>query len=64
MGTPSLDEIEAAVTRMELRYAASTHFSAYRALCQRFERDLADRRDLALAKSAALMLIKYLEGDA
>lgn len=64
MGKPSLDEIEATVTRMEQRYAASTHFSVYRALCQRLERDLADRRDLALAKSAALMLIKYLEGDA
>ena len=60
---PSVEEIEATVQRMEARYAGSIHFAAYRALCRRFEADLADRRDLALAKSAALMLIKQLEGD-
>ena len=60
---PSLDEIEATVKRMEARYGGSIHFEAYRTLCRRFEADLPDRRDLALAKSAALMLIKQLEGD-
>lgn len=49
---------------MEARYGGSIHFSAYRALCLRFEADLKNRRDLALAKPAALMLIKQLEGDA
>jgi hypothetical protein len=60
---PSVEEIEATVARMETRYGGSIHFAAYRALCRRFEADLLDRRDLALAKSAALMLIKQLEGD-
>ena len=63
MTTPSLQEIEATVQRMERRYGGSVHFAAYRALCERFEADLDDRRDLALAKSAALMLIKQLEGE-
>ena len=60
---PALEEIEATVVRMEQRYGGSIHFAAYRRLCRRFEVDLTDRRDLALAKSAALMLIKQLEGD-
>ena len=60
---PSVEEIEATVQRMEARYGGSIHFPAYRALCLRFKADLADPRDLALAKSAALMLIKQLEGD-
>jgi hypothetical protein len=60
---PPLEEIEATVRRLEQRYGGSRHFAAYRVLCRRFEADLADRRDLALAKSAALMLIKQLEGE-
>jgi hypothetical protein len=60
---PSVEDIEATVQRMEARYADSIHFPAYRVLCLRFEADLDDRRDLALAKSAALMMIKQLEGD-
>lgn len=63
MSPPTRLEVEATVERLEQRYAASPHFPAYRALCQRFAADLADPRDLALAKSAALMLIKQLEGD-
>jgi hypothetical protein len=63
MAAPALAEIEATVERMERRYAHSVHFPAYRTLCLRFAADLADPRDLALAKSAALMLIKQLEGD-
>jgi hypothetical protein len=60
---PTLEEIEATVQRLEQRYGSSIHFAAYRALCRRFEADLGDRRELALAKSAALMLIKQLEGE-
>ena len=60
---PELAEIEATVVRMEARYGGSIHFPAYRRLCERFAADLSDPRDLALAKSAALMLIKYLEGE-
>lgn len=63
MSGPSLEEIEATVKRMEARYGASGYFEAYRRLCERFEADLSDPRDLALAKSAALMLVKYLEGE-
>ncbi|KKB11066.1 hypothetical protein VE25_14905 [Devosia geojensis] len=59
---PTLEEIEATVLRMEAKWVGSAHFAAYRDLCRRFEADLADPRDLALAKSAALMLIKELEG--
>jgi hypothetical protein len=61
---PSTEEIEATVERMEARFGGSIHFAAYRALCRRFAADLQDRRDLALAKSAALMLIKQLEEEA
>ena len=61
---PELAEIEATVARMEARYGGSIHFAAYRRLCEQFAADLSDPRDLALAKSAALMLIKYLEGEA
>ncbi|UJW84093.1 hypothetical protein [Devosia sp. SL43] len=63
MAAPALVEIEATVERMERRYAGSIHFAAYRALCLRFSADLSAARDLALAKSGALMLIKQLEGD-
>ena len=58
---PSLAEIEATVERMEARFGGFIHFAAYQSLCWRFEADLQDRRDLALAKSAALMLIKQIE---
>lgn len=59
---PTLEELEATVTRMEARWRTSPLFAAYAALSLRFEVDLADRRDLALAKSAALMMIKFAEG--
>lgn len=59
---PGLEEIAATVRRMEERYAGSALFPAYRVLCQRFEADLADPRDLVLAKSAALMLIGQVDG--
>ena len=63
MDAPSLAEIEATVQRMERRYANSPHFSDYVALCRRFDADLSDPRDRALARSAALMLLKAMAGE-
>jgi hypothetical protein len=60
---PTLEELEATIARMEARWRSSPLFDAYEALCLRFEADLVDRRDLALAKSAALMMIKFAEGE-
>ncbi len=59
---PSLAEIEETVTRMEARYSASPLFADYLRLKERFDADLSDARDRALARSAALMLIRY-EGE-
>ena len=56
---PSLKEIEATVTRMEERYRDHRLFADYLRLKERFDADLSDARDRALARSAALMLIKY-----
>ena len=58
---PTLAEIDATVARMEQRYRDAGLFEAYRRLTERFAADLADPRDLALSKAAALMLIKYAE---
>ena len=63
MAQAALADIERTVERLQRRYTTSPHYAAYLVLCRRFEADLDDRRDLALAKSAALMLIKQLEGD-
>jgi len=60
MRAPGLPEIQATVQRMEARYAGSPHFSDYLALCHRFDADLEDPRDRALARSAALMLLKQM----
>ena len=65
-GNPDLAEIAATVERMEARYAASPSaeanrlMAAYRRVCQRFADDLADPRDVALSKGAALMLIREM----
>ena len=56
---PGLSEIEATVARMEDRYAGHPLFADYRRLVDRFAADLSDRRDLALSKAAALMLLKF-----
>jgi hypothetical protein len=56
---PDLDELEATVARMEARYPDHQLFADYKRLCERFAADLTDPRDLALSKSAALMLIKF-----
>jgi hypothetical protein len=64
---PSLAEIEATVERLEARLspsdAAGTQrlLTAYRKLDARFRADLADPRDLALSRGAALMLIKFVD---
>jgi hypothetical protein len=66
-GRPSLDEIEATVSRLEERLAASRRpdvlalLASYRELDRRFRADLADRRDLALSRGAVLMLLKHLD---
>lgn len=58
-------ELQATVHRMESRLRADAHpevrtlFRLYEALCPRFEEDLSPHgRDIALARSAALMLIQ------
>lgn len=56
---PSLEEIEATIKRMEVRYRDHPLFAEYHKLTERFDADLSDPRDRALARSAALMLIKY-----
>ena len=60
---PSLREIEETIRRMEERYRDHPLFAEYRKLRDRFDADLSDARDRALAKSAALMLIKYESED-
>ena len=56
---PELSEIQSTIARMEARYGGHPLFADYRQLCERFAADLADPRDLALSKAAALMLIKF-----
>jgi hypothetical protein len=61
---PDYDEVAATVARMEARFAAMDEardlMEAYSRTVRRFESDLANPRDLALSKGAALMLIKAL----
>ncbi|ANL33098.1 hypothetical protein [Rhizobium phaseoli] len=60
---PTTVELRSTIDRMENVYRcyeeASALFNAYEKLCQRFEQDLADERDVLLSKRAALMMIKY-----
>jgi hypothetical protein len=48
---------------MEARFdtdpRAASLMGSYRDLCARFETDLADPRDIAISRAAALMMIKY-----
>jgi CHASE3 domain sensor protein len=66
---PALDDIEDTVLRMEQRFRGSkiteaqSLMQAYDDLNRRFEADLSDRRDLALSRGGALMLIKVLVED-
>ena len=61
---PDYDEVAATVARMEARFAAMDEardlMEAYTRTVRRFESDLANPRDLALSKGAALMLIKSI----
>jgi hypothetical protein len=51
---PTLEEIEATVVRMEERHRNHPLFASYLRLKHRFDADLSDPRDRALAKSAVL----------
>jgi hypothetical protein len=61
---PDYDEVAATVAKMEAQFAALNEardlMEAYGRTVRRFESDLADPRDLALSKGAALMPIKAL----
>ena len=63
---PTLEEIEATVGRLEARLAAvrtpetARLLAALHKLDARFRADLADPRDLALSRGAALMLVKFV----
>ncbi|WP_454287757.1 hypothetical protein [Rhizobium arsenicireducens] len=62
--SPSLEELEATVTHMTERYAASDDqrvvelIRVIRTLDRRFMADLSDPRDLALARASALMVVR------
>lgn len=62
-GTPDLTELQATIARMQARFDADPRatdlMKRYRDLRIRFEADLADPRDIALSRAAALMMIKY-----
>lgn len=64
--TPDLTELQATIARMQARFDADPRaadlMQRYRDLCIRFEADLADPRDIALSRAAALMMIKYQLG--
>jgi hypothetical protein len=62
---PGLEELEEMVARMEARLAAigtpegRRLMALYRDLSARFAADLADPRDVALSRGAALMLLRW-----
>ncbi len=60
---PSTREIHETIERMEARYRDHPRFADYERLRRRFDADLSDERDRALSRAAALMLIKYENGD-
>ena len=68
-GPPTLEDLEATVKWLEVRLSTSPKreiqalIARYRQLDSRFRADLADPRDLALSRGAALMLIKTLDVD-
>jgi hypothetical protein len=63
---PTRDEIDGTVARMEARLDAlpagniKALMESYRRVCVRFANELADARDIALCRSAALMLVQEL----
>ena len=66
---PEIAEIEATVVRLEARLRQSERpqtlelLAIYDQLDRQLVADLADRRDLALSRGAALMLIKLFDAD-
>lgn len=60
---PTVDELKSTIVRLESNYRrhdeAGALFEIYQKLCECFEQDLADERDLLLSKGAAMMMIKY-----
>lgn len=60
---PTTPELMSTIARLEQRYRrhadAADLFTVYEKLCERFEDDLAEERDVLLSKAAALMLVKY-----
>jgi hypothetical protein len=63
---PDYEEIAATVAHLEAQFderddvRARPLMDAHRAVSDRFSGDLSDKRDLALSKGAALMLVKTL----
>ncbi|MBB4195404.1 hypothetical protein GGE45_006310 [Rhizobium aethiopicum] len=61
--TPTTAELMSTIVRLEQKYRrydkATALFAVYEKLCERFEEDLAQERDVLLSKAAALMVIKY-----
>lgn len=60
---PDLTELGETIVHMEARFDADPRTTAlmerYRVLCDRFTQDLADPRDVAVSRAAALMMVKY-----
>ena len=60
---PTTAELMSTIVRLEQRYRrddnATALFAVYEKLCERFEEDLTEERDVLLSKAAALMVIKY-----
>ena len=61
--SPDPTELQATIARIQARFDAEPRATDlmrhYRNLCTRFETDLADPRDIALSRAAALMMIRY-----
>lgn len=63
---PDYEEVAATVARLEATFAeredvrARMLMEAYQQVSDRFTADLSDKRDLALSRGAALMLIQAL----
>lgn len=59
---PTTAELMSTIVRLEQRYRRDDNaalFAVYEKLCERFEEDLTEDRDVLLSKAAALMVIKY-----
>ena len=61
---PSEAELRQTVERMEERLRTHPLFADYERLTERFAGDLADERDVLLARSAVLMLLQEVASRA